>query len=97
LQDRVKGEMHQLIPREERCDICRRRVATTLCDMPRRSIGTTISGVPAAKTICCDRKLCDECRIHINEHFDLCPTCSRFIARKIKDNEMRNQMKGKNQ
>jgi len=70
-----------------KCKFCGKK-ATKLCDVVtgvKRYAGhpPIVDGkmvnAPMESNITCDKKICDKCAIHINEHMDICPDCYRDI------------------
>ena len=65
------------------CEHCRKREATKLCDFPLSRIEWVghppkINGEyigPMAKTLTCDRKICDQCATSSESGIDFCPAC----------------------
>lgn len=76
-----------MLPKNERCEFCRKRKAVSLCDMPSGTIGSTITGVPGRSKLTCDAKICEVCRIHITQNFELCPVHAREVFLMLQMNQ----------
>lgn len=72
------GDVSIFVPKAELCQVCHKRPATRLCDvilgeatyfdLPKR-------GEFSKETLTCDKKICDQCSIKINENTDICRHC----------------------
>lgn len=70
-----------------RCEVCKKRFAISVCDFPVMDSVAYIhrKGILSVEQnrATCDLPLCENCRIHVNEHFDLCPAHATEIKIKM--------------
>ena len=87
----VMGIVGEILPENERCDICRKRKAKYLCDMPTfRSKTLHIkkeNGVTDYEnsfkwhTHTCDKKICEECAVGLGGDIHFCKDCFEKIRK----------------
>jgi hypothetical protein len=83
-------KVREIIPKEERCDFCKKRKAIKLCDFP----------IYYGKRLCfrgvteedrknwsnhgtCDKKICEVCATNIDTEVDFCPKCIEKLKKVI--------------
>lgn len=64
---------------ENPCEFCKKRKATRLCDFVVGEFWTSIDF--KTKRFTCDKPICDECALKLNDHFDFCPTHKEHVKK----------------
>lgn len=70
-----KKIMPDIIPYEDRCRFCKRKIATKLCDFPVGIWASPHMVIKHGKVITCDAQMCDDCAKNIGPEMDFCPRC----------------------
>ena len=79
--------IHNVDFERPQCMICHKRLAVSLCDFPLFDSVAYIHRVGGLSIEhhhgTCDLKLCEVCRVHINDQFDLCPNHTKEVKQAI--------------